>query len=181
MSARRAASGNADSSAAAQRASRGRAGSRGAASSSGKSAAANEPLLLDTHVWVWLLAGNDTKMKKEIPPQLERAANNGVCFVSDISAWEVATKSARQALSLTMEPGAWVEEAAAAPGLNLLAVSREILVASARLPVDALPDLADRILVATALRHGLAIVTADDFLLAFQSSWPLFRVLDARP
>ena len=60
-------------------------------------------------------------------------------------------------------------------------MSREILVASARLPLDALPDLADRILVATALCHGLTVVTADETLLSFQLSWPLFRIDDANP
>ena len=189
MSARRAASTHADPSAAAQRASRGRAGPRGAASShsaptSAKRAQSNRgdrALLLDTHVWVWLLAGEDTQMSAALPAQMERASDIGECYVSDISAWEVATKSARHALPLSMDATAWTDEAASAPGLNYIAVSREILVASARLPVDALPDLADRILVATALRHGLTVVTADQSLLSFQISWPLFRILDARP
>lgn len=188
MSARRAASENADSSAAAQRASRGRAGPRGAASSPAPSTPANRasstgahrPLLLDTHVWVWLLAGDDALMSVTLLAEIERASDSGACYVSDISAWEVATKSARHALSLTMDATAWIDEASSAPGLNHVAVSREILVASARLPIDALPDLADRILVATALRHGLTVVTADESLLAFQTSWPLFRIIDAR-
>ncbi len=29
-------------------------------------------------------------------------------------------------------------------------------------------------------RHGLTVVTADETLLTFQSSWPLFRIIDAR-
>ncbi|MEO7361864.1 MAG: type II toxin-antitoxin system VapC family toxin [Gemmatimonadaceae bacterium] len=137
-------------------------------------------MLLDTHVWVWLLAGDVARMSVGLPAEIERASDNGECYVSDISAWEVATKCARHALSLTMDAAAWIDEAWSAPGLNHVAVSREILVASARLPVDTLPDLADRILVATALRHGLTVVTADESLLAFQTAWPLFRILDAR-
>lgn len=131
-------------------------------------------------MWVWLLAGDDALMSAELPAHIERASDKGVCYVSDISAWEVATKSARHALSLSMDASAWIDEAASAPGINHVAVSRDILVASARLPVETLPDLVDRILVATALRHGLTVVTADETLLAFQQSWPLFRILDAR-
>ena len=119
-------------------------------------------------------------MPANLPVQIENASANGSCYVSDISAWEVATKCERQALSLTMDAPAWIAEAVTAPGLNHVAVSREILVASARLPMDTLPDLVDRILVATALRHGLTIVSADAHLLAFCESWPLFRVIDAR-
>ena len=118
-------------------------------------------------------------MSRTLPAQIERASAGGVCYVSDISAWEIATKSARHALSLTMDATAWVDEASSAPGLNHIAVSRDILVASARLPIDSLPDLADRILVTTALRHGLTIVTADQSLLSFHSTWPLFRIIDA--
>lgn len=137
-------------------------------------------LLLDTHVWVWLLAGDTTQLADNISASIENAGAQGRCYVSDISAWEVATKSARHALSLTMEAGAWLDEAAQAPGLNSVAVSREVLVASARLPVNELPDLVDRVLVATALRFGLTVVTADRDLLAFAKDWPLFSVLDAR-
>lgn len=146
------------------------------------SASSNEraALLLDTHVWVWLLSGESHSMASTIPARIDHACGDGTCYVSDISAWEVATKSARQALSMTMDPGAWLAEASAAPGLNAVAVSRDILIASARLPVNELPDLVDRILVATALRHGLAIVTADEHLLAFREAWPLFSVIDAR-
>lgn len=119
-------------------------------------------------------------MPADLTQQIERVSANGSCFVSDISAWEVATKSARQAIALSMDAVAWLDEAASAPGLNTVAVSRDVLISSTRLPVDALPDLVDRILVATALRHGLTVVTADSALLAFQKSWPLFRVIDAR-
>ncbi|MGV3708798.1 MAG: type II toxin-antitoxin system VapC family toxin [Gemmatimonas sp.] len=136
--------------------------------------------MLDTHVWVWLLSGDAGNMATAIPARIDRACGDGRCYVSDISAWEVATKSARQTLSMTMDPGAWLAEAAGAPGLSGVAVSRDILIASARLPMEQLPDLVDRILVATALRHGLAIVTADEHLLAFRKTWPLFSVIDAR-
>lgn len=143
-------------------------------------AATSAALLLDTHVWVWLLAGDTTQLPDNICASIEAAGVHGRCYVSDISAWEVATKSARHALALTMEPGAWLDEAAQAPGLNGLAVSREVLVASARLPLAQLPDLVDRVLVATALRFGLTIVTADEALLAFAAAWPMFATVDAR-
>lgn len=136
-------------------------------------------MLLDTHVWVWLLAGDSAQLASKLLNRIDTACGSGQCFVSDISAWEVAAKSARQALTLTMEPGAWLDEAARAPGITSVSVSREVLIASARLPVEALPDLVDRILVATALRYGLAIVTADERLLAFAKEWPLFAVVNA--
>lgn len=154
--------------------------SRHGATSTKARAAADVALLLDTHVWVWLLAGESAQLQNEVAATIEASGSRGRCYVSDISAWEVATKSARQALSLTMEAGAWLDEAARAPGLNAVAVSREVLVGSARLPIDQLPDFVDRVLVATALRFGLTIVTGDRTLLAFAKTWPLFSVIDAR-
>lgn len=50
--------------------------------------------LLDTHVWIWMLAGEERKMSARMWRLLATAAERGALHVSDVSCWEVALKAA---------------------------------------------------------------------------------------
>ena len=43
------------------------------------------PLLLDTHVWIWYLTGDETSMASAVAPLLARSGGAGRLRVSDIS------------------------------------------------------------------------------------------------
>ncbi len=55
-------------------------------------------------------------------------------------------------------------------GLRVLPVSHEVLIASTRLPGDMHRDPADRIIVATAREHGLALYTHDKAILRYAAA-----------
>ncbi len=135
-------------------------------------------LLLDTHIWVWMLDGSLDRCSRALGPILTRAAGRGQLLVSEFSFWEIAKESAGR-LTLTMPVEAWIDRAIRVPGIRYLPVDRAALVTSTRL--TALPgDPADRILVAAAKLEGAAFVTADRAITAFAKKDGATAVCDAR-
>ena len=124
------------------------------------------PVLLDTHVWVWLLLG-DGRMGKDSRRMLEKAVPDGRLRVSVISVWEVAMLEAKGRLTLAADCESWVREALAAPGVRLAELTPHIAVSSTRLPGVFHGDPADRMLVATARECEAVLLTADQAILQY--------------
>ena len=135
------------------------------------------PLLLDTHALLWMVE-NHPRLGTEIAGVLNRAAHEDRIMISAITPWEIGLLASKKRIDLHSDVMAWVHQALALPGLSLAALSPEIAVASTRLPFEMHPDLADRILVATARHLGAALVTADRALLHLAHAGN-FRAIDA--
>ncbi|MBI5576755.1 MAG: type II toxin-antitoxin system VapC family toxin [Deltaproteobacteria bacterium] len=123
-------------------------------------------LLLDTHVWLWLMSG-EGDMKPSGVRVMEEAASQGLVRISAISVWEVAMLEAKGRIRLSKDCMAWVNEALGAPGIALVPLAPEIAVESSRLPGTFHGDPADRIIVATARREGAILLTRDKRILAY--------------
>jgi PIN domain nuclease of toxin-antitoxin system len=123
-------------------------------------------LLLDTHVWLWLMS-REGNMKPSAIRVVEEAAHFGLVGVSAISVWEVAMLEAKGRIRLSKDRLSWVNEALRAPGLGLIPLTPEIAVDSSRLPGVFHGDPADRILVATARRQGAILLTRDEKILSY--------------
>lgn len=109
-------------------------------------------LLLDTHVLLWLLAGEQERFGATTADALrERPA-----AVSAATVWEIAIK---RSLGKLRAPAALVETVAAArlQLLPITAVHAEYVAGLADLHRDPF----DRVLVAQAQLEGLTLVTAD--------------------
>ena len=139
------------------------------------------PLLLDTHMWVWMLAGNTDRISPEIVAIMTRAAAESTLAVSDISFWEVALKTAKGKLVLSMDASIWLSRAERAPGVEYVPLDRTILLQSTRLPGAVQGDPADRMLIATAQLRSMPLATVDDAIIAYAASEPAIPVCDARP
>jgi PIN domain nuclease of toxin-antitoxin system len=124
-------------------------------------------LLLDTHVWIWLMDGTTGKLAAGIRSRIQAASGKGQVYISAISVWEVATLEAKGKLTLSMDCGAWVDRALAAPGVQLAGLTASIAVDSTRLPEGLHGDPADRILVATARSLHGTLVTRDALILKY--------------
>ena len=118
-------------------------------------------VLLDTHVWVWLLNRDAALVSSAALDAIQAAAARGAARVSVISAWEVATLEAKGRLRFTVSCEEWVQRGLAAPGISVAPLTPDIALASTRLPDGFHGDPADRILVATARQLGATLVTAD--------------------
>ncbi len=138
------------------------------------------PLLLDTHVWLWMLEGDGSRLSPAVPRLLAGAAATGQLLVCDISYWEVATKAAKGRLKLSMDVALWLRRAEAAPGVRPVAVDRELLVMSTRLPGTLHGDPADRILIAAAQLLAAPLVTVDAQIIAYAKAQRGVPVCDAR-
>lgn len=137
-------------------------------------------LLLDTHVWVWLLNGDATRMGAGAIPLLRKAAASQLLYVCDISFWEVAMKAAVGKLVFSLDPAIWLQQAERAPGILYLPLDRPILIQSTRLEKEMHGDPADRMLVAAAQLHSAALVTADKQIIAYARRSRRLSVCDIR-
>jgi PIN domain nuclease of toxin-antitoxin system len=130
-------------------------------------------LLLDTHVWIW---------SQEAPEKLGKEARRllvdgrSTNHVATVSVLELARLVAAGSILLNKPLGAWIETAVEELHAEEVAMSREIATEAYALPGEFHRDPADRILVATARREGLTLLTADDRIL----SYPHVKTLDAR-
>ncbi|WP_205856488.1 type II toxin-antitoxin system VapC family toxin [Phytoactinopolyspora endophytica] len=127
---------------------------------------ASAGVVLDTHVLVWLMAG-DGRLSPELRQAIENASYEAGANVSAISLWEIAMLVAKERLQLTRDVGEWVDLVAANPGLTVVPLAPEVAVASTRLPGEIHRDPADRIIVATARTLNATLVTADQALLDY--------------
>ena len=118
-------------------------------------------VLLDTHVWLWLISGDEKLTRSPSLPVIKQASSASSLLVSAISAWEVAMLEAKSRVDLEQDCMTWVTQALSAPGLSLVPLTPQIAVASTRLPGGFHGDPADRIIVATARALDATVVTRD--------------------
>ena len=142
-------------------------------------AAAAAPLLLDTHVWVWFVTGDATRLSPRVVSRIERTVRDGRCLVSVISVWELAMLEAKGRVRLGGALDAWVAASRRPPGVTIAELTPAIAIESTRLPGDMHGDPADRMLIATARTLGGVLVTCDERILVYAKAGHL-RALDAR-
>ncbi len=124
-------------------------------------------LLLDTHIWYWLVIGDEKLKSSKILSLIEQGARASNIKISAISVWEMGMLEAKGKIRLTTSCLEWVEQALSAPGISLEPLSVEIAIESSRLPGSYHGDPADRILVATARRLGATLITQDAKILEY--------------
>ena len=103
----------------------------------------------------------------ELPQALER---NERLVVSPITAWEIASLSAKNRIQMTLSPEAWFRKLCGLPGVSLADLPPSVLIASTTLPGEPPADPADRILIATAREYDYTLVTRDRQILDYALS-----------
>jgi len=116
-------------------------------------------LLLDTCTFLWLTGG------RPLPPVAAAAISDPAndVFLSAVSAWEIVLKHARGTLKLPENPARLIPARRATRGVLALPFDEESALHGTRLP-PLHRDPFDRMLVAQAIAHGLAIVTPDPLI-----------------
>lgn len=136
-------------------------------------------MLLDTHVWVWLVGDVPRQLGPRTRKRLARASGSDALSVSVASAFEIAALHTAGRLQFTQPIERWVRESIERSGFRVLDVGRDICLDAGLIPSSALPDLLDRLLVATARERELPLVTRDRAILDYAHRTGLVRVVDA--
>jgi len=120
-------------------------------------------ILLDTHVLFWM--ANDSKRLSRRAREAIREArqeqgrHNAGIAVAAITLWELAWLAQNGRIAVSGSVESFVRELAARVILRPL--TPEIAVLAVRLPGEFPKDPADRLIAATAMVEGMALVTAD--------------------
>ncbi len=123
-------------------------------------------LLLDTHVWIWLMEGVSALSSKH-QKLINDSAQHGQVCIAAISMWEVSMLAMKEQIILEKPILAWIQEAINLPGIEVKALSPEIAAESCQLPDGFHGDPADRLIIATARLHSLTLLTHDEKIMNY--------------
>jgi PIN domain nuclease of toxin-antitoxin system len=114
-------------------------------------------LLLDTHAFLWLAAGDATLSGRARRRIEDRRSERRLSIAS---VWEIAIKTSTGKLRLRTPIAELVRQQAIENGIELLEIRLEHAIEAGALPHHH-PDPFDRLLAAQALREGLTLVSRD--------------------
>ena len=136
-------------------------------------------LLLDTHVWIWTLAGDARRIGRRARSLLTRAESRDAIRISPVTLFEVMALHTVGRLQLTRPPDEWIRQAMASAPVRIAELSPSIAIDAGRIPRDVLADPMDRLLVATACEMEATLLTADARILHYGVRSRTLRTADA--
>lgn len=116
-----------------------------------------EVIVLDTHIWLWLINANFEQFPSHWRQQIESATQVGI---SPISCYEIALAHQKGRIKLPATAQEWFGNALAPAGIELFPLTEAI----AARAVDLSPvhrDPFDRLIIATALAYGAKLASVD--------------------
>ena len=123
-------------------------------------------ILLDTHIWVWWVMG-DNKLSVKQKRIIQEYENVGL-GLSVISLWEIAKLNELGKIVLPYKINKWLKEAVSYPGIQIIDLSLEIILKSTNLQGKFHKDPMDQIIVATAITKNIPLVTSDSRIKKYQ-------------
>lgn len=123
--------------------------------------------LLDTCTLIWLTS-NPKKLSRAATRAIDQAGSR--IFFSDASTWEICLKWQGRKLELPAPPRTWLSEQLDRWEIERLPLEQDDFFRTTELP-NHHRDPFDRLLVAQAISHGLAIVTPDPAIAAYPVAW----------
>jgi len=115
-------------------------------------------ILLDTHVLIWL-ASEPSKLSRKASEAIRRASAETGIAISAITLWELAWLATRDRLNITGTTEAFVEQIVSRTAIR--PITAKIAVLANQLPANYPGDPCDRLIGATALGEGIALITKD--------------------
>ena len=120
-------------------------------------------LLLDTHIFLWLITGD-----QRLPEVMQRDILNleNAVYLSVISLWEISVKYQLGKLPLPEPPETYLSVQRERHMIASLPLDEASVSQIAKLP-STHRDPFDRMLICQALEHHLTIVTVDEMIRAY--------------
>ena len=122
-------------------------------------------LLLDTHVWIWYLSGNE-RLSETL--QTAITDDNNELWLSPISIWETLLLAEKGRIVLKPTPEEWIQDSLQELKTKEAPLSNEIAILSRQLKLEH-QDPADRFIAATAIHLDFILATVDNRLT--KASW----------
>jgi len=119
-------------------------------------------ILLDTHVLIWMF-NDPAKLSKNAVRAIRGAAGAGGLAISAMTLWELAHLATRGGINPRGTVEAFVRKITAHVAIQPITV--EIAVIASQFPATYPADPTDKLIGATALAEGMALVTADQKIL----------------
>jgi PIN domain nuclease of toxin-antitoxin system len=115
-------------------------------------------ILLDTHALIWL-ASEPARLSRKAGEAIHAASQSGGIAMSAITLWELAWLATRGRLDITGTADAFVQKISSRTAIRPITV--KVAVLANQLPATYSSDPCDRLIGATALAEGIALVTKD--------------------
>ena len=121
-------------------------------------------LVADTHAVVWFLF-DPARLSSASDAAMTAASQSGKIFVSAITLVELNYLAGKKSFPYTgVLPRLVSLVSDPLEPLDVLPLTLEVALAMDRVPRDEIPDMPDRIIAATAVAHGLPLVSADSHI-----------------
>jgi PIN domain nuclease of toxin-antitoxin system len=114
-------------------------------------------IVLDTHIWLWWIAGDYSSIGEK---RIEILENEDIVAVSAISCFEVAWLESHKRIELNVKKEEWFDLALDGSGIIMLPVTPEIACIAVELP-EHHSDPQDRIIIATSLACNALLLSSD--------------------
>lgn len=124
-------------------------------------------LLLDTHVWIWLMNASPELAHKGYLKIIDKYSFNNNLRLCPISIWELGMLVAKNRLTLPKDVSIWVKDSFKEYGLILEALTIDILLESTKMGDSFHGDPADRLILTTAKTIEASVMTADEKMIAY--------------
>ena len=112
--------------------------------------------------------GNDDEMHDDAVQALDDAnERRDPVYLSPMSAWEIGMLAHKGRFSSPLTPADWFTRFVETGGFATTSMNAQMLIASSFLPGEPPRDPVDRILIATARREGLTLITRDQKILNY--------------
>jgi len=124
-------------------------------------------LVLDTHIWIWIINGDERIKKTGLLNKINKAVITHSIIIPAICLWEVAMLASKGKIILSGNMFEWMKNACSAPGTSVQPLSPDIAYESTILPGNFHGDPADRMIVATARILDARLFTFDKQILEY--------------
>ena len=115
-------------------------------------------ILLDTHVLIWL-AFEPAKLSRAARAAIGLGSRTGGLGISAITVWEAAWLVTHHKIDFTGTPDAFLEEISSRTAV--FPITPMVAILANQLPATYPKDPSDRLIGATAMSEGIALVTKD--------------------
>jgi PIN domain nuclease of toxin-antitoxin system len=129
-----------------------------------------DAILLDTHIALWLGNGDERLRPSTRDLIDEWWGNGGAVLLSAVSAWEIAQLVSAGRIDLDRPVEAWIQRLTEYPGVEAIPLTHHAATGAYRLHQLEDRDLADRLLIATAIELGCPLITYDARITRFGQS-----------